>query len=229
MRTTIIAVGNGGYNLATDIINANILSDTKFIVCDTDEKSLEEHSAKADATFRLDKFRGKVKASMINFVDDIIKSSTEKVIICATFGGFTGSKYAPLIALNAILKGKFVCSLFTLDFSFEGEKHEKRALNARMQSIAASNFIIQQNNNRLKEIETLGLGDMNKPIVDTVVNALRNHTLEGLSHWVNSEGSLQDLIPTEYRVPDMPLVWLRSDCYRGIDETERMNVFNLYT
>ena len=227
MRTTIIAVGNGGCNLATDIINANIFSNTKFIICDTDEKSLEEHNASADATFRLDKFRGKVKASMKDIVDDIINSSTERVIICATFGGFTGSKYAPLIALNAILKGKFVCSPFTLDFSFEGEKHGERALNARMQSIAASNFVIQQNNDRLKEIETLGLGDMNKPIVDTFINALRNHTLEELSHWVGSE-SLQDLIPTEYRLPDMPLLWLKSDCYRGIEETERMNVFNLY-
>ncbi|ROT12094.1 hypothetical protein EEL50_12340 [Muribaculaceae bacterium Isolate-105 (HZI)] len=228
MRTTIIAVGNGGYNLATDIINTNIFSDTKFIICDTDEKSLEEHSASADATFCLDKFRGKVKVSMMNFADDIIKSSTERVIICATFGGFTGSKYAPLIALNAILKGKFVCSFFTLDFSFEGEKHEQRALNARMQSIVASNFVIQQNNDRLKEIETLGLGEMNKPIVDTVINALRNHTLEELSLWVGPE-SIQDLIPVEYRLHDIPLLWLRSDCYRGIEESERINVFNLYS
>ena len=228
MRTTIIAVGNGGYNLATDIINANIFSDTKFIICDTDEKSVEDHRAKADATFRLDKFRGKVKASMIDIVDDIIISSTESVIICATFGGYTGSKYAPLIALNAILTGKFVCSLFTLDFSFEGEKHGKRALNARMQSIAASNFVIQQNNDRLKEIETLGLGDMNKPIIDTVVHALRNHTMEELSHWIGSE-SLQNLVPTEYQLPDIPLLWLRPDCYRGIKDAERMNVFNLYS
>ena len=227
MRTTIIAVGNGGYNLATDIINANILSDTKFIVCDTDEKSLEDHSAKADATFRLDKFRGNVKASIMDIVDDIIRSSTERVIVCATFGGFTGSKYAPLIALNAILKGKFVCSFFTMDFSFEGEKHEQRAAKARMQSIAVSNFVIQQNNDRLKEIESLGLGDFNKPIVETIVNALRNHTLEELSLWVGPE-SIQDLIPVEYRLHDIPLLWLRSDCYRGIENDERKNVFNLY-
>lgn len=228
MRTTIIAVGNGGYNLATDIISSNILTkNIKFIVCDTDEKSLEEHSANADATFRLVKFRGKVKASMMNFVDDIIKASSERIIICATFGGYTGSKYAPLIALNAILKGKFVCSFFTLDFSFEVEKHVKRAAKARMQSIAASNFVIQQNNDRLKEIESLRLGDMNKPIVETIVSALRNHTLEELSLWIGPE-SIQDLIPVEYRLPDIPLLWLRSDCYRGIENDERKNVFDLY-
>ena len=92
----------------------------------------------------------------------------------------------------------------------------------------APNCVIQQNNDRLKEIETLGLGDMNKPIVDTVINALRNHTLEELSHWVGSK-SLQDHIPPEYQLPDMPLLWLKSDCYRGIEDAERMNLFNLYT
>lgn len=228
MRTTIIAVGNGGYNLATDIIKTNTFPDSKFIVCDTNSKDLEQNKINADESFILEKFRGHVKASLSGLVDDVVDASTDTIILCATFGGMTGSKYAPLIALNAILKGKFVCSFFTMDFSFEGEKHEQRVLNARMQSIAASNFVIQQNNDRLKVIETLGLGDMNKPIVDTVINALRNHTLEELSYWVGSE-SLQDLIPTEYRLPDMPLLWLKSDCYRGIEETERMNVFNLYT
>ena len=60
------------------------------------------------------------------------------------------------------------------------------------------------------------------------INALRNHTLEELSHWVGSE-SLQDHIPPEYQLPDMPLLWLKSDCYRGIEDAERMNLFNLYT
>lgn len=227
MKTTIIAVGNGGYNLATDIITTQVLTDIKFIVCDTDKKSLEDNKINADAYFLLDKFRGKVKASLIDIVDDIIKASYERIIICATFGGYTGSKYAPLIALNAILKGKFVCSFFTLDFSFEGEKHVKRAAKARMQSIAASNFVIQQNNDLLKEIESLGLGDINKPIIETIVNALRNHTLEELSRWVGPE-SIQDFIPEEYRLPDMPLLWLRSDSYRGIENDDRKDVFDLY-
>ena len=101
-------------------------------------------------------------------------------------------------------------------------------LNARMQSIAASNFVIQQNNDRLKEIETLGLGDVNKPIIDTIVHALRNHTMEELSHWIGSE-SLQNLIPTEYQLTNIPLLWLRYECYRGIEDALRMNVFNLYS
>lgn len=227
MKTTIIAVGNGGYNLASDIIKANIFPDSKFIVCDTEEKSLERNKTNADKIFLLDKFRGKVKASLIELVDEIVAVSSDSVIICATLGGHTGSKYAPLIALNAILKGKFVCSLIALDFNFEGDKHNERASNARMQTIAASNLVIQQNNDRLKEIGSLGLGDINKSIVDTTASVLQDHTLKELSQWVGPE-SIQDLIPAEYRLPDMPLLWLRSDSYRGIEDAERINVFNLY-
>ena len=96
-----------------------------------------------------------------------------------------------------------------------------------MQTIAASNLVIQQNNDRLKEIGSLGLGDMNKPIVDTTASVLRNNTLKELSLWVGPD-SIHNLIPKEYQIADMPLLWLRSDSYRGISQEERMNVFNLY-
>ena len=227
MRTTIIAVGNGGYNLATDIIKTNTFPDSKFIVCDTNSKDLEQNKTNADKSFLLEKFRGHVKASLSGLVDDVVDASTDTIILCATFGGMTGSKFAPLIALNAILKSKFICSLITLSFIFEGDNHNKLASNARMQTIAASNLVIQQNNDRLKEIGSLGLGDMNKPIVDTTASVLRNNTLKELSLWVGPD-SIHNLIPKEYQIADMPLLWLRSDSYRGISQEERMNVFNLY-
>ena len=37
MSITLVAVGNGGYNLASDIKNANLFTETKLIVCDTDK------------------------------------------------------------------------------------------------------------------------------------------------------------------------------------------------
>lgn len=66
MKTTIIAVGNGGYNLASDIIKANIFPDSKFIVCDTDERNLEESSKNADETFLLDKIHANTSFLMMN-------------------------------------------------------------------------------------------------------------------------------------------------------------------
>lgn len=223
MNETVIAVGNGGYNLATDLIAAGLFPDAQLIVCDTNQKDLEKNSANATETFILEKLRSKVKSGDTPLVEAIVAKASDSVIVCATLGGMTGSKYAPLIALEAILKGKFVCSFFSMPYEFEGEQKTKRAMNARMQLIVSSNFAVQQNNDRLKEVHSLGLNDIDKPLVETVKSAMRAHSLSELAN-----DALQSLIPEEYRVKDLPLIWLRSDIYRGISEEERKNIFNLY-
>lgn len=227
MKETIIAVGNGGYNLATDIIAAGLFPDARLIVCDTNEKDLEKNSVNAVESFLLEKLRESVKSGDTNLVDDIVEKASDSVIVCATLGGMTGSKYAPLIALDAILKGKFVCSFFSMPYGFEGEQKTKRAMNARMQLIASSNLVIQQNNDRLKEVESLGLNDIDKPLVETIKSAMSNRTLEELANEPNNE-ALQAYIPEEYRVSGLPLIWLHSDTYRGITDEDRKGIFNIY-
>ena len=223
MNETVIAVGNGGYNLATDLIAAGLFTDAQLIVCDTNQKDLEKNSANATETFILEKVRSKVKSGDTPLVEAIVAKASDAVIVCATLGGMTGSKYAPLIALEAILKGKFVCSFFSMPYEFEGEQKTKRAMNARMQLIVSSNFAVQQNNDRLKEVHSLGLNDIDKPLVETVKSAMRAHSLSELAN-----DALQSLIPEEYRVKDLPLIWLRSDIYRGITDEDRKEIFNLY-
>ena len=223
MNETVIAVGNGGYNLATDLIAAGLFPDAQLIVCDTNQKDLEKNSANATETFILEKLRSKVKSGDTPLVEAIVAKASDSVIVCATLGGMTGSKYAPLIALEAILKGKFVCSFFSMPYEFEGEQKTKRAMNARMQLIVSSNFAVQQNNDRLKEVHSLGLNDIDKPLVETVKSVMRAHSLSELAN-----DALQSLIPEEYRVKDLPLIWLRSDIYRGITDEDRKGIFNLY-
>lgn len=227
MNETIIAVGNGGYNLAADLIAAGLFPNSRLIVCDTNEKDLEKHSANATETVLLEKLNGKVKSDDTPIVEDIVAKASDSVIICATLGGMTGSKYAPLIALEAILKDKFVCSFFSMPYEFEGEQKSKRAMNARMQLIASSNFVVQQNNDRLKEVESLGLNDIDNPLVETLKSALKDRTLVELANDPKND-ALQEYIPEEYRVKDLPLVWLRSDTYRGITDEDRKGIFNLY-
>ena len=227
MNETVIAVGNGGYNLATDLIAAGLFTDAQLIVCDTNQKDLEKNSANVTETFTLEKLRSKVNSSDTPLVEAIVAKASDAVIVCATLGGMTGSKYAPLIALEAILKGKFVCSFFSMPYEFEGEQKTKRAMDARMQLIVSSNFAIQQNNDRLKEVHSLGLNDIDKPLVETVKSAMRAHSLSDLANDPKND-ALQSLIPEEYRVKDLPLIWLRSDIYRGISDDERKNIFNLY-
>ena len=227
MNETVIAVGNGGYNLATDLIAAGLFTDAQLIVCDTNQKDLEKNSANVTETFILEKLSSKVKSDDTPLVEAIVAKASDAVIVCATLGGMTGSKYAPLIALEAILKGKFVCSFFSMPYEFEGEQKTKRAMDARMQLIVSSNFAIQQNNDRLKEVHSLGLNDIDKPLVETVKSAMRAHSLSELANDPKND-ALQSLIPEEYRVKDLPLIWLRSDTYRGITDEDRKGIFNLY-
>ena len=227
MNETVIAVGNGGYNLATDLTAAGLFTDAQLIVCDTNQKDFEKNSANVTETFILEKLRSKVKSGDTPLVEAIVAKASDAVIVCATLGGMTGSKYAPLIALEAILKGKFVCSFFSMPYEFEGKQKTKRARNAKMQLIVSSNFAIQQNNDRLKEVHSLGLNDIDKPLVETVKSAMRAHSLSELANDPKND-ALQSLIPEEYRVKDLPLIWLRSDTYRGITDEDRKGIFNLY-
>jgi tubulin/ftsZ family, GTPase domain len=227
MNETVIAVGNGGYNLATDLIAAGLFTDAQLIVCDTNQKDLEKNSANVTETFILEKLRSKVKSGDTPLVEAIVAKASDAVIVCATLGGMTGSKYAPLIALEAILKGKFVCSFFSMPYEFEGEQKTKRAMNARMKLIVSSYFAVQQNNDRLKEVVSLGLNDIDKPLVGTIKSAMSHKSLVELADTKNND-SLQAYIPEEYRVNDMPLVWIRSNIYHGISDDERKNIFNLY-
>ena len=123
MNETIIAIGNGGYNLATDLIGAGLFPDSRLIVCDTNERDLEKHSANATETILLEKIRSKVKSD--------IKS------------------------------------------------------------------------------------------------AMKDRTLVELANDPKND-ALQEYIPEEYRVKDLPLVWLRSDTYPEITDEDRKGIFNLY-
>lgn len=227
MNETVIAAGNGGYNLATDLITAGLFPSAQLIVCDTNQKDLEKNSANATENYLLEKLRIKVKSCDALLVEEIVAKASDTVIVCATLGGMTGSKYAPLIALEAILKGKFVCSFFSMPYEFEGKQKTKRAMDARMQLIVSSNFAVQQNNDRLKEVELLGLNDIDKPLVETVKSVMGARSLRELANDPKND-ALQSFIPEEYRVKDLPLIWLRSDTYRGITDEDRQEIFNLY-
>ena len=47
IKTTIITIGNGGYNIAADCITSGIFSDYKLIVCDSDTDDLKRNYASA--------------------------------------------------------------------------------------------------------------------------------------------------------------------------------------
>lgn len=224
MSETIITVGGGGYNLAVDLKEAGLFTKAQFTVCDTDENSLKEHSKIAEKSYLLERFGN--QRVYISKVEPVLKDTADTIIICATLGGQTGSKYAPLIALNAILKGKKVCSLLTLPFEYEGENRSKLARNAMMQIISSSNFTIRQLNDKLDG--SLNIGEMNKPIIETVGNILEKLPMERVAELNNADA--QKLIPAKFVSDDKvePLIWIRPDSYRGIESTKRCEVFDCF-
>lgn len=225
MCVTIIAVGNGGYNIATDIIKEGPFQDIQFIVCDTEADDLNKHSQNACKSYLLERIQGEVTSSEVALVSDVIARTCDTIIVCSSLGGMTGSKYAPLIALDAVLNGKFVASFYAMPFAFEGEKKNDRAMKSALQIIASSNVSVCQNNERIKEAGDFGLNDMNKPLVDSLNAIMKGHTLLELAT-SNDDKAIQALLPQEYIIAGMPLVKFRSDAYRGIDPEKRKLVFD---
>lgn len=225
MCVTIIAVGNGGYNIATDIIHEGPFHDIQFIVCDTEADDLKKHSENACKSYLLERIQGEVASSDLVLVSDVIAHTCDTIIVCFSLGGMTGSKYAPLIALEAVLNGKFVASFYAMPFAFEGERKNDRAVKSALQVAASSNISVCQNNERLKEAGNFGLNDMNKPLIDSLNAIMKNHSLLELAA-SGDDKAIQALVPHEYTLAGVPLIKFRSDAYRGIAPEKRKLVFD---
>ncbi len=225
MSISIISVGNGGFNIATDMIDAGIFHDVQLIVCDTETKDLEQNSANADEQYLLSRLgRTKVQSRLLNLVDEVVEKTHETVIICATLGGQTGSKYAPLIGLNALARNKFVCSVVSMPFDYESGRRDL-ALRAFSQIIKASNLVIFQYNERLKMIGDLDFCDMNKPLVETL-RAISQISLREVAGMTLDEA--QNIIPPAYVTKDQsnPPLWIRTDTYGGFTPEQRIAIFD---
>lgn len=210
MDITLISVGNGGYNLASNLIKANVFPGAKFVVCDTDTSLLKKNGTTANKSFLLEKSNCKISSNEIGILDEVLVDTTDTIVVCTTLGGKCGNEYAPLVALNAILHGKKILSIITLPYKFEGETKSLSATKAKCQMIATSYLTVLQNNDRLSLIEELGLNDMDKPIVDTMLSALKTYSLPEFMEIQNTE-KLMALVPPTYRIDDTPLVELEAN------------------
>lgn len=193
MQVTIIAVGNSGYNIAQDLARERVFPQNQLIVCEREATALDHNSANSDEGFLLKERNENGMDILSSTIEDTISKTNDNIIVCSTLGGITGSKFVPLIAAEAIKRKKDVWTLFSMPFAFEDGRIQ-RATRARLNLIKNSHLVLQQNNDRLKEIERLGMFDMNKPIVETIKAALSTNTLEDLFKRRNTV-ELQDYIP----------------------------------
>ncbi len=227
MSVTIVSVGNGGYNIAADIIEANLFPDARVIVCDTENAALKRNSEKANKTFLLPKTkRGQqyAKSTDLDLVSDIVDSLGDTVIVCATLGGSTGGIYGPLIALGSRLSGRFVCSVTAIPSQTEGKAKTKRAHDGRLQIINSSNLTFTQYNERLSEIEDLWFYEMNKPLVETIASALKENTLQQLS--INGREKNAELVPKAYQLEGFPLEKITDNVFRDFSSDYLKQIFD---
>ncbi|MDE7091739.1 MAG: hypothetical protein K2O53_08480, partial [Bacteroidales bacterium] len=126
MNATIVSVGGGGYNVANKVRQSGLFAGAAFLSCDTDQTALTEYT-NADQRFLFERYCEKETNLKPDTVRDLLAQTGDTIILCTTLGGLTGSTYAPMVAREARQAGKFVCSLFTMPWEFEGEKRNQRA------------------------------------------------------------------------------------------------------
>lgn len=202
MKTTIISVGGGGYNVADQVRKSGLFAPASFLSCDTDKIALNEHTH-ADMRFLIEK-----DCEKPDDLRELLEQTGDTIILCATLGGRTGSTYAPIIAHEARHAGKFVCSLFTMPWNFEGEKRNRMAAAARVALLSASKLAIQQNNNRFRD--TWRDFKENHGMIDVLKSVLSSRTLEDCA-MERDQGKLQALISEQYRLSGEPYIELHSN------------------
>lgn len=182
MKTTLIAVGNCGYNIATDIKESNVIQVDDVVVCDTDTQELEKFASKNPVkTFELSPFEGETTSDKSAMIADVISDDMDIIIVCAGLGGKTGSRFAPLVALEGQMKNKVVFCIYTMPCIFEGEEVNKRSEIASIQLQVSSDLFIQQSNAVIQSSQYILLGELNKPILAT----LQRMAKYPLAKWAN--------------------------------------------
>lgn len=195
MSATIITVGNGGFNIASDIREAGILTDAKLIVCDTDADDLERNSASADCSFLFD---GSIPALLPQYrhlVKPIVEEITGSLYIVSALGGKTSDIYTSLLAIKADSFRRFVWNIITMPAAHEGSGTRERAIRTRQYLWMCADMFLVQDNNKLSTIPELSIGNMNEPIVNTLAIA----SLFDMRRSINYNKDYTEYIPEKYR------------------------------
>lgn len=195
MKTTIITIGNGGYNIAADCIESGIFRDYKLIVCDSDADDLKRNSGSADCSFLLNGSVDKFSLKDNSLIKPIVNEVTDRIFIFAALGGWvTRINILPLVmALN--VPRKFIWSIFSMPSDYEGKEVYKRASVTRQLLWACTDMFLVQYNNRLSSIPGLTIREMNEPIVNTLAMA----SLFDIQKSIRFTESYTEYIPEKYR------------------------------
>lgn len=194
----VIGVGGGGSNAVNHMFKQGIKG-VDFIVCNTDQQSLDASPVPLKVVLGASLTRGRGAGSLpevgknaaietIDEVKELLSNNTEMLFITAGLGGGTGTGAAPIIAKAAKEMGILTVAIVTIPFGFEGKKRKSQAdegLEALKQNVdtllVISNDKLREIYGNLKVTEAFGHADdvlttAAKGIADIITTTLQINT-----------------------------------------------------
>ena len=158
----VIGVGGGGSNAVTHMFNQGIVG-VDFIICNTDEQSLELSPVPEKIQLGPELTEGRGAGSRPNIgreacvesVEDIrsfLTDNTKMVFITAGMGGGTGTGAAPVIAKVAQELDILTVGIVTLPFTFEGRRRQNQGMEGLEELKKNVDTIIVISNDKLRQI-----------------------------------------------------------------------------
>lgn len=194
----VIGVGGGGSNAVNHMYKQGIKG-VDFIVCNTDQQSLDVSPVPLKVVLGASLTRGRGAGSLpevgknaaietIEEIKELLSNNTEMLFITAGLGGGTGTGAAPIIAKAAKEMGILTVGIVTIPFGFEGKKRKAQAdegLEALKQNVdtllVISNDKLREIYGNLKVTEAFGHADdilttAAKGIADIITTTLQINT-----------------------------------------------------
>ena len=178
----VIGVGGGGCNAVNNMYSKGI-HDVSFIVCNTDNKALNDSVVPSKLQLGKDGLgagnnpaEGKQAAEeSLDDIKKVLNDGTKMVFITAGMGGGTGTGAAPVIAKTAKEMDILTVGIVTIPFRWEGIKKIDQALDGVEEMSKNVDALLVINNERLREIyPELTVLDAFSKADETLCNAARS-------------------------------------------------------
>lgn len=178
----VVGVGGGGSNAVNHMYREGI-SGVSFVVCNTDNKALEDSPVPTHLQLGTEGLGagnkpevGKQKAEeSIEQIKDMLNDGTKMVFITAGMGGGTGTGAAPVIARTAREQEILTVGIVTIPFVFEGPRKIDQALDGVDEIAKHVDALLVINNERLRQIyPSLSVSDAFKRADDTLSIAAKS-------------------------------------------------------
>ena len=183
----VIGVGGAGGNAVDSMMRAKV-EGVEFVVCNTDQQSLEKNlpERKIQLGYNLTKGHGtgakpemgaRAAKETVNEIRDML-ADTKLLFLTAGMGGGTGTGAAPVIAQCAREMGILTAAVVTQPFHFEGERRLRAAARGIKELGRYVDILVVINNQNLFQIadESTTLQDAFRMTDEVLASGIRGIT-----------------------------------------------------